>query len=287
MAPPREQAFLATPFALPSTRVIASPFQFATTEDDNLRIESANSLTGVVLAIQGRRLTPAGAIEPFAFVHTPNTDRSVRTQDYKLGAGALLNLTIFASSGTPRIGQTYVTARFIRGLTGATIVLGTLLAGYVTAAQHLAYPGSPIVDSISGGGCAREVTGTNPAPGSLVSEAVPSGARWRVRSILVTFTTSATVATRQVFVTFDSSGGTRQAYIAQTANQPESTGWTYTFLNNLPLIVTAIPSIVTAGLPDMPLLAGATIGVSAQGIRADDDFSAPFLVVEEWLEVSA
>jgi hypothetical protein len=85
-------------------------------------------------------------------------------------------------------------------------------------------------------------------------------------------------------MTFDSNGGTRLAYVAQTANQPASTGWVYTFLNNLPLIITSIASIVTAGLPDITLNAGAAIGMSAQGILAGDDFGAPVLTVEEWLE---
>ena len=46
MATAREQVFVAQPVAYAGNRVIASPFQFATSEDDNLQIVSANSLAG-------------------------------------------------------------------------------------------------------------------------------------------------------------------------------------------------------------------------------------------------
>lgn len=287
MADARERAFIATPFAGPGARIIASPFQFATGEDDNLRIESANSLAGVVLAIQGRRLTPAGAIEPFAFVHTPNTDRSVKTQDYKLGQGALLNLTIFAQSGAPKIGQTYVSARFIRGLTGATIVLGTLLGNYCTAAQHLAYPGSPIESSIAGGGYFRTVQGTVPAAGGSVIETVPTGARWEVISALTIFASDATVATRRPFFVIDA--GAADLFVVPSPGTIGASSSLYAqWAQGMTLGATVSALRAFNGIPmGNRLAAGERWKVHAENMQAGDQFTFVNYHVREWLEVSA
>lgn len=287
MATPRERAFLATPFASPSTRVIASPFQFATDENTNLRIVSANSQVGVVLAIHGRRLSARGEIEPFAFTHTPNTDRSVATQDFKLGAGALLNLSIFASSGAPLIGQTYVMAHLILGLTGATIILGQLLGGYCTAAQPLAYPGSPIQSSIEGGGYYRHITGTDPAAGTEFSETVPTGARWELLALRVTIACNATVAARRVNLHIDD-GST----IYLTAPQTDSAGAGET----MPTFWAVWSAFSPPPRPDTPiaqlphgliLLAGHRLRSETDNLQAGDNLSAPQFTAREWLEVSS
>lgn len=161
-----ERAFVASPVSSAAGRVIASPFQFYTTGEDNLRIVSSNSLAGVSLRVEARFIDPAGTISAQSWDHVPNSDRTPRTTDYRLGVGALLNLTVYASSGAPRIGQTFVMVQLIRGDAPAAIVLGTMLQGYVTAVQHLAWPGSPIQSSIEGGGYPRAIVGTTPAAGN-------------------------------------------------------------------------------------------------------------------------
>lgn len=283
----REQAFLAQPFASPSPRIIASPFQFATDENTNLRIVSANSLSGVVLAIHGRRLNAKGEIEPFAFTHTPNTDRTTRTQDYKVGAGALLNLVIFASSGSPLIGQTYVMAHLILGFTGATIVLGQLLGGYVTAAQPLAYPGSPIESSIAGGGYVRTITGTDPAVGDDISEAAPTGARWQLLAASFDFTGTTASSGRSVGIGVTASGVKKWQAHAHTTQGGTGLAsyycavgaWDVSTLTDLTRVI-AIPE-------DAPMLGGETFFTVRNNGLADDDFGAPLLTVREWLEVSS
>lgn len=287
MAGAREQLFVAQPLAYAGQRVIASPFQFAVSEDDNLQIVSANSAAGVVLAIQGRRLTSAGTIEPFAFVHTPNTDRSTKTENYKLGGGALLNLVIFASTGSPRIGQTYASARIIRGLSSVTVLLGALLGGYVTAAQPLAYPGSPVESSISGGGYLRSFYGSDPAPGAQVSETVPTGARWEVISFSADLATDGTVATRRPHVLFDDSFFTFMRS-ANPGTSPASNNQRFFWGQGLSHETTISVAAPQAGLlTNVSLLAGHRVTTSIDAAGANDNWSAPLLVVKEWLEVQS
>lgn len=196
MAGAREQPFVAAPIASAGGRVITSPFQFYTSGEDHLRIISVNSLTGVRLKIDGRFVTSKGALEAFSHDHIPNADRTSQTTTHSLAVGAVLNLTVHASSGSPSIGQAFVIVQLVRGLGPAGYVLGTLLQGYVTSTQHLAWPGSPIQNSIEGPGALRVIVGTTPAAGGEISETVPFGARWQLLSFFYVLTTSAAVGSR-------------------------------------------------------------------------------------------
>lgn len=268
-------------------RVIASPFQFATTDDDNLQIVSANSLPGVVLTIQGRRFNEKGTIEAFSWIHVPSSDRTTTAENFKLGGGALLNLVIYASSGSPKIGQTYVSARMIRGLSGATLLLGALLGGYVTAAQPLAYPGSPIESSIAGGGVPRVITGTDPAAGQEFLETVPTGARWQLLAVTVSLTSSAVVTDRRSGLLVISNGVTLFRSPQTTTQAASLTRQQYwhpgAFFN--PAILSDVP---IAPLPQpLMLQAGDIFKTNTNNLDAADNYSAPTYTVREWLEVQS
>src|SRR5437764_14870702 len=109
-----ERVFLATPIPTAGARVIATPFQFWTSGEDNLRVLSVNSLSNVRLKVQGRFLAPDGTITAASHDHTPHSDRTVVTTESALGVGAVLNLVVYATDATPRIGQTIVTVQLLR-----------------------------------------------------------------------------------------------------------------------------------------------------------------------------
>jgi hypothetical protein len=199
----------------------------------------------------------------------------------------LLNLVIFASSGSPVIGQTYASARIIRGLTGATILVGALLGGYVTAAQPLAYPGSPIIDSIQGGGYPRVVTGTQPAAGTDISETVPTGARWMLKSVQARLINGNVAGTRQPNLIMRS-GGNSVALVANPGSSAINQVADYYWAAGLGFATAVVNSVNVAGIsPAVPLLAGANFGTATTGLNALDAWLAPVYTVEEWLEVNA
>jgi len=287
VADPRERVFLATPFQSPSTRIIASPFQFTTDENTFLRVATANSLTGVVLAIQGRRLTTAGAIEPIARVHTPNTDRSVRTEDFQIGSGALLNLVVFASSGAPLIGQTYAMAHLLQGSGATAIVLGTLFAGYVTSVQPLAYPGSPVMNSLDVEVPAREVSGTQPAGASEVVETVPTGARWELITVSVSFVASGGAGNRHVAFGVSRPATATWAFSLPPGAQPPGTTYTHIVAPNLPHQVDTVAARIQASLPQRLIMtAGNQFVTLTTNLQAGDQFGTPRLLMREWLEAA-
>ena len=85
------------------------------TGEDVIRIVSWNSLAGVKLTLLLRVLLANGVIQTIPVFHTPNTDRSAASTDANPIEGWLLGASVFASSGTPMRGQTFVALRLARG----------------------------------------------------------------------------------------------------------------------------------------------------------------------------
>jgi hypothetical protein len=191
-----ELVFAGSPAVIGGGRILPSPSSFYVTGEDNLRIVSVNAVVGVSLKLQWRLADSRGVAVPNSVDHTPNTDRTLRHEEYTLGVGQLLNVTVFASAGSPNIGQTYVLVQLVRGSGSAAIVLGTLLGGYVTTTQALGFPGSPIVSSTSAEPAVRLINGTTPPAGVDFSEQCPTGARWQLLSLAAKLQTSAVAATR-------------------------------------------------------------------------------------------
>src|SRR5258708_7789748 len=124
---PGEQVFKADPLSLAGGKIISSPFQFAFTGEDHLRVRSFNSLAGVVLSVDARTLGTRGAIQVTSHEHTPNSDRTAKTTTIPMAKGYVLNLVVRAKTGTPMIGQTYVIVELVRGLGSNAQILGQLL----------------------------------------------------------------------------------------------------------------------------------------------------------------
>lgn len=286
MAEPLAQRFNAQPLASAGGRVITSPFQFYTTGEDHLRVTSVNALAGARLTMRGRVVPTAGPIEVFEHDHVPNSDRTARVTTQPLQAGAVLNVDVFVSTGTPQRGQTFVIVQLVRGLGSAGIVLGTLLAGYVTSTQHLGWPGSPIESSLSGTGAIRAISGTNPAPGAEVSESVPTGARWRLISLLAVLNTNATVASRVPYL-IAVSGGQNMLAAPPAASIPASFVQNVQWMTGYTTWVVGGTLAQAASLPQQLLLSGGSgIITTTENFQATDNWDAPRLLVEEWLEVN-
>lgn len=281
----RELVFPATLQIIGGGRILPSPNQFYVTGEDALRIVSANALTGVAIKLQCRTANVQGDTVPQSFDHVPATDRSVRTQDYAIGTGSLLNVTVFAAAATPQIGQTYVMVQLVRGLGSAAVVLGTLLAGYVTRTQALGFPGSPIVQSIEGGGAIRTIAGTVPQPGGPATETVPTGARWELYAVQTSLATAAGGATRTPFLQVSSASGAL-TYIPQGVGVAPSASHTFcwgvglTSRDSVPINVSVAELV--AGLK---MLAAQGFSIVYINPQLGDQLERPVYTVREWLEV--
>lgn len=274
------------PGAAASGRVTPASFPFYTTGEDNLRITSYNSAAGVSLKINGRLIDNAGKANADSWDHTPNTDRSAKTTDITLSGSTLLNMTVFAGAGSPKIGQTFVIVQLIRGTGVAALVLGTILQGYVTSVQAIGWPGSPIQSSIEGGGITRFIQGTNPGPGVQILETVPAGARWELLTIGAQFATSATPATRRPRIGIIS-GGVHLIDNYHIGTMGASSSFGFAWAQGMALTVAFAAASAYSGLvQSMPMGSGDTFGIDAENFQPGDDWGAPAYYVREWLEAA-
>lgn len=279
-----EQTFAPTGAPI-SGRITPAVFPFYTTGEDNLRIVSFNSAAGVKLRLVARLLGVNGRPTPSNWDHTPNTDRSAASTDYPLAGQTLLNLTVLVTAGSPQQGQCFVNVQLIRGIGAAAIVLGNILAADVTVAQGPGFPGSPIESAGDSGGFFRTLTGTAPAVNTNISETVPTGARWEVRGIRCTLTST---VSRRILIRFkDASGnvigGAWPAFLCNvlpSVNEYIATaGYVQPFSN----VLCPFQDIVSNLPYPMVLLAGGSISVEYDPVGFQ--FSAPTYLVRETLDV--
>lgn len=262
---------------------LAGSSSFFLTGEESLRVHSFNAAPGVTLALEGRLLTPTGDIVPVSGPMATTTDRAMQTAPHALGAGWLLNLSVRATAGAPRVGQCYVVVEVVRGQTGAFQSLGAILEGYVTDTTPLVWPGAVCRSSADGPGVIRSITGSDPAANAEFSETVPTNARWRLLGVDVALVTDANVANREVVLTIDD-GAAIVAEIAAGTAQAASLTRRYSFARGVQRGGPAASTIINAPIPDAILMGGYRVRSATANIQAGDNYGAPQLWVEEWIE---
>lgn len=127
----------------------------------------------------------------------------------------------------------------------------------------------------------RTITGTNPAAGVEISETVPAGVSWVLRSIAFSLTTSATAANRAVRVVLDD-GAT--IFLRTGGNTTQTASQTLDYVAaDFGVVGTIGTQTVLVGMPLPPyrLLPGHRVRTITINFQAGDDFTAPVLEVEE------
>lgn len=267
--------------------VLASPFQFLVSGEDNLRVRSWCAVANVRLAIDLRFGQADGAVQAFAETHLPASDRSLVTSDIHLTAGYVLNLVVRAAGGTPIVGQCYVIVDVIRGSGGAAVVLGQMLGGYVSSSQGLAWPGSPIASSLEGPGCERMIQRTTGSAAAFIETFVPVSARWRPSLVYVQYTAPAAGAvtdrTFELYL-FDPSHAIMSKVTQPGAISDGQTG-DMTWGRGYPYVVASGVAQSLAPLPmDTDLVGGSSLFFNVKNRDAGDSIDNLNITVTEWLE---
>lgn len=259
------------------------PAPFLVTGEDRLRVTGRNGATGVTIAISGRFLTIDGELQPLSYDLVPPTDFSAGTVEFALGDGWILNLVARVTAGTPQDGETYALVEVIRGSGAAGIVLGTLLGGFVTDACDLAWPGSLIGSSAAGPGALRPIAGADPAAGAEWTITIPTGTRYRLRSVSAVLVTDATAANREVSIVV-TAGAVVVASVASGVNHVASQTRRY---NAFPAAVRGAAAQVLdllVPLPYVELRGGDTITSVTTNLQAGDNWGAPQAYGERLLD---
>ena len=262
---------------------VQSPFLWVD-DDDQLYMRVWGAiLTGCTALLTARILRPSGVIEKVQLKVAAPTNRTVNTGLVNVGRGWLLSIIVLPSAGQPERGQVFINVLLIReGLSDADAA-SMFISDYLCYQSYLGYPGGMVRSSIEGPGRIRSITGTDPAAGEEISETVPLGARWRLRGIRYTFAAAVAVATRYSSLIIDDGTNILRKV---TPNTPQTSGVLY----NYSLIPTfSNPGVVVidsdADIGEGPvMLAGYRIRTETLALQAADNYSAPQLFVEEWLE---
>lgn len=255
------------------------------TGEEAIRITVLNADSDTSLNIGGRFIDrDTGRVISISARHVPNTDRTPSTIDIPLQEGWLEAVTVIAGAGSPPFAHAVARIDLIRGgRGGGADVLETLSAGAVTGNTRLAWPGSGVSASIAGPGALRALAGTNPAANAELAETVPAGARWRLRSLLASLVTDANAANREVALLIDD-GAT--VYFATTPGANHAASLTRRYCASPAGVrgIGAAANEIAIAIPDLVLPAGHRIRTLTTNLQAGDDWGAPQLCVEEWLE---
>jgi len=283
-----------TPSALIHTRAnevlfaqdgVQPPSPLYITRDDRLFISARNSVAGVTLLVRGRLMLASGEVVIQQWALVPTSDRALSFIIVEMAEGYLLNLVAFPSVSTARRGQCFTQLVLIRG--GATNVEATaqLAAGYAVTGSALIWPYGTNSNPTDGGGVMRAILGTDPAAGAEVVETVPTGARWRLLAFVAQIIASAAPATREPRLIIDD--GVTSAFLAAVSNALLANGIVQLSatlgVNPQQFTVSNVTDVLP--LPEMPmLLPGWRILTSTINLQAGDNWGAPNLYVEEWIE---
>jgi hypothetical protein len=253
------------------------------TGEDNLRLTCISALAGNIVVVEGRLVTSNGERGPDRRTARAHRRLRVELADFPRRRGLLTQVQIRSSSAGMLRGQTFAILEVIRGREGAVQSLGTLLQGYVTTNWRLAWPGAALESSLSGRGKLRYIGGNNPAAGAEISESVPAGVRWLLKTFTFVLVASAAAANRSPILTIDD-GATVIFETGSNVLQIASQTSKYRAGAGVPLALYDTRAYHLPLPPDLWLGGGSRIRTVTGGLDVGDDYAAPIYLVEEFIE---
>jgi hypothetical protein len=268
-----------------ANQMLTPPSNLYIGKDDALFITTYSSVASLRVDVRGRHLLANGRMATVELSNVPASNRTAVTNLYTLGEGFLLNLGIFLGSGSCKRGQCYVVVGLAQGQDASHLKHTIIAQGYVGTGVNQAWPGNRLEQPTEGNGVLRRVAGTNPPATNEIHEAVPTGARWRLLSLFVALTTNATVANRRpVFTLSDISSFAFYSASAPIVQAASLTTY-YDIVSGLAYDTAPDSTRVLIGIPAFLLLsAGCQIDSLTTNMQAGDDYIAPSMWVEEWIE---
>ena len=280
-----ETVFAAIPIGGARSALLASPYQFLMTGEDNLLVTAWTDTGGYGVNLTGRFLKATGEIIPFNRRLEAGLTTAGAELLLNLGPGFLLNLSMISIFPGVQSGRIYARLDVVRGSIGARIVLGTLLAGYVTSVAYLAWPGSQIVNPWEGPSYVRRIS--LGSPGAGVTPSLTAGAlqRYHVLAAAARFITDADAQSNRPLLQLARLGaGTYPFYSSRTHNSNESVQhcWTSGYGGGDQIA----PGAAHNALPlDVWVLPTDILTFTSTGFDAGDEFQNAELVARQYLDL--
>jgi len=214
-------------------------------------------------------------------IHVPNTNRSAKTEIQNIGQGWLRFLSVDTGSVSTKRGQTFCVVKQFDAKSNTALF--NLVSHYIDNSNASAWPYGILESPLDGQGFIRSFVGTNPAVATEITETVPTGARWRLKSIVTNLLTGAAFGGRTTTLIINDGTNDILTFLGENANailsnifsRFQERGQT----NNI-----AIGGDVENLGHEVIVFAGWIIKTSTSGLQGDDDYAAPILYIEEWLE---
>lgn len=232
-----------------------------------------------------RMLRPNGEIIPSLHAFPTIYNGLPQAAAHQLGEGFLLSCAVVKPTQASFLTEdVWVAVEITRGSFAQSLYSRKLVGGYLGFANRLAWPESPVIDPLSGPGNVRLVVGTNPAAGAEISATMPLAVRRKLMAIRFRLVTSVAVANRRVTLLLnDDSGNTFyrvHSQVTQTAAQTVD----YHFAPGVPFF--NADGIAGGPLPnELFVKTGYAIATSTFALDAGDDFTAPNMLFQEWLDI--
>lgn len=218
---------------------------------------------------------------PFSFAAEPTGTGLTEAFTFPL-TDIPIAITVRSETDIIQIDQTYCNLEIQINETTAYRLAG----GYISSQFGLSWPEGINTSPLDGKGLSISIAGANPAAGDEISEDVGTGKLWALRSIAFSLVADGTAANRRVFLTIVRANGTVYK-VPAPAVQTASTTILYVFGLALPSVNDATSLVQTAPLPDGILLNDSdTIATETTNIQSGDNFGAPVLDVEQWLQAA-
>lgn len=210
------------------------------------------------------------------------TDRTLNTAEFRVTDYPMNVVATRATPGTRR-GEIFI--QVLMQLSG--VATATLISGYLTDISNLNWPPGKLENFTDGAGLLRSIAGTDPAAGSEISESVPTNARWQLRSMRFSLVTSADVGDRRPGIIVDDGTSTlltRYFGVTQAASLTRT--YEVHFGEKADDGAFDAGNIARIYLPPKAasLLQGWRIRTTTVGLFAADNYGAPQLNAEEWIE---
>lgn len=260
-----------------------SPLYIA--QGDRIQISVINSDPAVTqLNIAVRLLRAADGQTAYNLWIMPITSNRVATlAQFDVVEGYLLAIQCFGNAGTTR-GRCYVQASIVRGAGANVLGFNQPVSDYFSRNHNPTWPNGEYIASVESAGFARGVVGATPAAGADILETVPTGARWRLKSIRFRLVTSATVANRAVKFIIADTTNAPVSIISFNFNQAASITNDYSLGIGVNPLVDPNTLVVMGPIPDNLMFAAFTWKTLTNNLQAGDQFSFVEYLVEEWIE---
>lgn len=268
---------------LPAKRPGSVPFYVD--DRDLIAVQVWTLITAAPMRVWARILDLQGIIQTFEWTFTPASASLLASYRAPLIAGYLLSVGVYATTGTPHRGDTWAVISLERIAVSGNRNAVALARGYITNADSLSWPANNFSYSIEGPGRITRDTTAAGGAGAEYTYIATGAIRVMLRGMLLTLTTSGVAATRRVHLQFQDNSGSIVADIPSQTTQTASLTYTYYFFP-YGFTPTVVGTQVFVNIPpNLPIVANWKIKTATDLIDTGDQYSAPALWLETWIEL--